>query len=60
MEIQQIIELVLAIIGLASIIVKFTPTQTDDKIVGQIQAFISKYLALNEDPEAQAKKRSGG
>lgn len=38
-----------AIIGIASIIVKLTPTQKDDTILAKIVAFMSKYIALNTD-----------
>lgn len=43
-----IIQLYLAIIGLASVIVKITPTQADDEVLGKIIAFLSKYVALNK------------
>ena len=37
-------------IAIASIIVKLTPTQADDAILGKIIAFIGKYIALNVPP----------
>ena len=43
----QIIEVYLAIIGAASIIVKLTPTTKDDAVLEKIKAFVAKYLALN-------------
>jgi hypothetical protein len=43
----DIISIVTSIIGIASIIVKLTPTQNDDAILAKIIAFLSKYVALN-------------
>ena len=37
-----------SIIGTASIIVKLTPSQKDDEILGKIVAFVSKFIALNK------------
>ena len=42
-----VVEVVLAVIGLASVIVKITPTTKDDEILGKIKNFISKFIALN-------------
>lgn len=39
--------LVTSVIGLASIIVKLTPTPKDDAILGKIKKVISKFIALN-------------
>ena len=36
-----------SLIGLASVIVKLTPTPKDDAILGKIKKFIGKYIALN-------------
>jgi len=36
-----------ASIGVASVIVKLTPTPKDDAILGKIKAFISRFIALN-------------
>lgn len=44
---STIIELWLKIIGLASIIVKITPTLKDDDVLKGIIRFVGKYLALN-------------
>lgn len=44
---QEIIELILSIIGLASIIVRMTPTLKDDKILSKIKEFVSVFIALN-------------
>jgi hypothetical protein len=43
-----LIELVVAIIGVASIIVKLTPTLKDDNILLPIVKFLGKYIALNK------------
>ena len=43
----QIAEVITSIIGVASIIVKLTPSQKDDAILSKIMAFLSKYIALN-------------
>ena len=36
------------VIAIASIIVKFTPTQKDDAVLAKIVTFLSKYIALNK------------
>jgi hypothetical protein len=41
-------ELIAAIIGVASIIVKLTPTLSDDNVLLPIVKFIGKYIALNK------------
>jgi len=46
-NITLLIELYLAIIGVASIIVKLTPNIKDDTILKEIIKFTGKYLALN-------------
>ena len=45
---QDIANLVAYVIAGASIIVKLTPTQKDDAILGKIIAFVGKYIALNK------------
>jgi hypothetical protein len=47
MEPTQIIELILAVIGLASVIVRMTPTPKDDEVLGKIKNFVSVFIALN-------------
>ena len=47
----SIVSLITSIIGVASIIVKFTPTQADDAILAKIIAFLSKWIALNPTPK---------
>lgn len=42
-----IVQLYLASIGLASIVVKLTPTLKDDKILKNVIRFVGKFLALN-------------
>lgn len=44
----EIAQVITSIIGIASIIVKLTPTPKDDAILAKIIAFISKYIALNK------------
>lgn len=39
--------LVTSIIGVASIIVKWTPTPKDNEVLEKIKKFISKFIALN-------------
>lgn len=36
------------VIAAASVIVKLTPTQKDDAILGKVVAFLGKYIALNK------------
>jgi len=48
----ELVSLVTSIIGVASIIVKLTPTQADDAVLGKIIAFIGKWIALNPTPKA--------
>ena len=44
---QEVTELVLAVIGLASVVVKLTPTLKDDNILKPIIKFVGKFIALN-------------
>jgi hypothetical protein len=44
---QDMIQIYLAVIGLASVIVKLTPTLKDDSVLLGIIKFVAKYLALN-------------
>ena len=44
----QISQGIAAIIGVASIIVKLTPSLRDDTILQKIVAFIGRYIALNK------------
>lgn len=39
----------LSLVGFASIVVKLTPTQKDDEVLGKIIGFVSKWLALNPE-----------
>ena len=36
------------VIATASVIVKITPSQKDDAVLGKIIAFLGKYIALNK------------
>lgn len=49
----DIAEIYLYIIGVASIVVKLTPSKEDDAWLAKIVAFVSKWLALN--PEKKKK-----
>ena len=53
---QMIVQLYLAIIGLASIIVKITPTLKDDNILLSITKFIAKFIALNTPTPTERPK----
>lgn len=44
----QISQAIAAIIGVASIIVKLTPSLRDDTVLQKIVAFVGKYIALNK------------
>lgn len=43
----NIIQVYLAIVGLASVIVKLTPTLKDDTVLLNITKFVAKFIALN-------------
>ena len=47
----DICTLITSIIGVASIIVKLTPTLKDDAVLTKVIAFIGKYIALNPQPK---------
>lgn len=63
---NQVIELILAIIGVASIIAKITPTPEDDKIIDKILGVINvialtkkgKITALPEEKVVTTKEKS--
>jgi len=44
---DDILKVYLSIVGLASIIVKLTPTLKDDDVLKGIVRFLGKYVALN-------------
>ena len=44
---QNIVSVYLAAVGLASVIVKLTPTLKDDDILKGVVKFLGKYIALN-------------
>lgn len=44
---SDMVSLYLQIIGIASIIVKFTPNLKDDDVLKGVIRFVGKYLALN-------------
>ena len=43
----EVIQIVLQLIGAASLIVRFTPTSKDDDFFNKLREFIAKYVALN-------------
>lgn len=45
---SQVAEVIAAIIGVASVIVKLTPTLADDNFLLPIVKFIGKFIALNK------------
>jgi len=45
---DDIIKAYLAIVGVASIIVKLTPTLKDDDVLKGVMRFLGKYVALNK------------
>lgn len=47
-NVPNFIELWVALIALASVIVKLTPTQKDDTILGKVVSFVGKFIALNK------------
>jgi hypothetical protein len=53
---DNIIAVYLAIVGLASVIVKLTPTLKDDNILLGIVKFVAKYLALNTNAPVERPK----
>jgi len=44
----EVLQLIASVIGVASIIVKLTPTLKDDNILLPIVKFLGKYIALNK------------
>jgi hypothetical protein len=48
---SSVAQIIAAIIGAASIIVKITPTLADDNFLLPIVKFIGKYIALNKTVE---------
>jgi hypothetical protein len=56
----DIANVVTAIIALASIIVKLTPTVKDNEVLEKIIKFISKYIALNRTVDDDAVRAASG
>lgn len=44
---DDIIAIYLGVVGVASIVVKLTPTLKDDTILKNVIRFVGKYIALN-------------
>ena len=53
---QEVVQIYLAIIGLASLVVKMTPTLKDDTVLLNIVKFIAKYLALNTNTPTEEER----
>jgi hypothetical protein len=45
---KTVLEIVVQVIGIASVIVKLTPTLKDDNIWLPVVKFLGKYIALNK------------
>jgi hypothetical protein len=56
MEWKDIAELICAIVGLASLIVKLTPTLKDDNWLLPIVKFIGKFVALDKYGPTEVKR----
>jgi hypothetical protein len=54
---DEVIKLGLAVIGIASVIVRFTPTPKDDAILAKIKKIISTYLALNPEKTTKVSRK---
>jgi len=44
---EAFVKIILQVIGLASIVVKLTPTLKDDDVLKNVVRFLGKYIALN-------------
>ena len=53
----DICSIITSIIGLASIIVKLTPTLRDDNILLGVIKFLGKYIALNKTVSAEDRPK---
>ena len=45
---DDVIKIILQVIGLASVIVKLTPNLKDDDVLKNVMRFLGKYIALNK------------
>jgi hypothetical protein len=52
---KSVLEVVVQVIGVASLIVKLTPTLKDDNILLPVVKFLGKYIALNKTVEERPK-----
>lgn len=50
----ELAQIYLQIVGLASIIVKLTPTLKDDDVLKNVIRFVGKYVALNKTVKPNA------
>jgi hypothetical protein len=53
---KTIIEIYLAAVGLASLIIKLTPTLKDDNILLGIVKFVGKWIAVDKYGPAEVKR----
>ena len=51
----DLLAIITQVIGIASIIVRFTPTLRDDDILKGVVRFVGKYIALNRSGESSPK-----
>jgi len=54
----NIVNVITGIIAVASIIVKMTPTLSDDNILLGVIKFLSKYIALNRQADDTAVRKT--
>ena len=52
---KTVLEIFIQVVGIASIIVKLTPTLKDDNIWLPIVKFLGKYIALNKTVKADER-----
>jgi len=45
----DIVQIYLGLVGIASIIVRLTPTPKDNEILKKITTFVGKFIALNKE-----------
>lgn len=55
---DNVIALYLAVVGVASIVVKLTPTIKDNEMLEKIIKFVAKYISLNRTVDDDAVRAS--
>lgn len=53
---DDIVKVILQVIGFASVVVRLTPTLADDNALKGIVAFLGKYIALNTNKGTASPK----